>query len=458
MAVLDEKSGLRGGAETIFALSSGQARAGISVIRLCGPAAGSALDVVAGPVGKPRLASFRRIRDPRSGEVLDEALTLWFPGPRTETGEDMAELHVHGSPAVVRSVLQALASIPGCRPAGPGEFARRAFENGKLDLTAVEGLADLIDAETDAQRRQALRQMQGGLAERYESWRARLIEAQALVEAAIDFSDESDVAQTAAESGLAQARQIAADIARHLDDGRRGEIVRDGFRVVLAGSPNAGKSSLMNALAQRDVAIVSAEPGTTRDVLEVRLDLGGYPVVVSDTAGLREAAGEIEREGIRRALRRAEDADLVLWIMDAAAPTIAPPPELTGGRGPVLAILNKIDLVPDVTPHGDWGARLSAKTGRGIGDLVAAIAKRIADSLGSTNGSFEEAPITQTRHRQALEGCVAALEEAGRIGAESPEVQAELLRRAATELGRIIGRVDPEDVLDQIFGRFCIGK
>lgn len=446
--------------DTIFALSSGSARSGIAVVRICGPAAGEALDRLAPPRGKPRFAAYRRVRDPATREVLDEAIALWFPGPRTETGEDMAELHVHGSPAVVRSVLAALARIPGCRPAGPGEFARRAFDNGKLDLTAVEGLADLIDAQTDAQRRQALRQMQGGLSNRYEGWRAALIEARALVEAGIDFSDEGDVAETAIAAGLEKAGAIAADITRHLSDGRRGELIRDGFRVVIAGPPNVGKSSLMNALAQRDVAIVSDEPGTTRDVLEVHLDLGGYPAIVTDTAGLREAGGAVEKEGMRRALERADRADLLLWIVDPAEPVPQPAARPGGKDSDVLRVLNKTDTPAGAASmiDGAWDACVSARTGAGLDQLTSAISGRIAARIATGSSEGDEAPITQARHRQALESCLEHLQAAHRPDLFEAELAAEHLRLAAADLGRIVGVIDPEHVLGQIFSRFCIGK
>ena len=305
---------------TIFALSSGHGKAGVAVVRISGPKAGEVLDRMAPPRSKHRQAAFRRIVDPYSGELLDAALVLYFKAPSSETGEDVAELQLHGSPAVVKRTLGALGTIPGCRLAEPGEFARRAFLNGKIDLTAAEGLADLIDAETDAQRRQALAQAGGAFRKLCDAWRDRLSEARALAEAAIDFSDENDVARDALAEAQAINHSVQADIARHMDDRHGGEIVRDGFRIVIAGPPNVGKSSLLNALARRDVAIVSPEPGTTRDVLEVHLDLGGYAVIVADTAGIREAPGLVEREGIRRATERARAADLILWLVDATSP------------------------------------------------------------------------------------------------------------------------------------------
>jgi tRNA modification GTPase len=415
------------------------------------------LDRMAPPRPMPRRAALRRISHPQSGELLDQALVLYFAGPASETGEDIAELHLHGSPAVVRSVLSALSDLPGCRLAEPGEFARRAFENGKIDLTAAEGIADLVDAETDAQRRQALRQAGGGLARQCDRWRERLLESRALFEAAIDFSDEADVAADAFERARQGIAGLAPEIAACLSGIHRGEIVRDGFRVVLAGAPNAGKSSLLNALAQRDVAIVSPEAGTTRDVLEAHLDLGGYAVVVTDTAGLREAASGVEREGIRRTLERAQAADLVLWIVDAAAPVWSPPDGLTTATTGRLTVLNKIDLAPEVRSPADDPEflRISAVTGEGLQALVDRLAAEVATRV---TGAVDAVLPTQVRHRAALEACHGALERALRSPRGAEELAAEDLRLAADALGRITGRIDAEEVLGAIFGRFCIGK
>ncbi len=291
-------------------------------MRWCGyPArtAGTALEKLIGRLPEPRKAALARVRDPDSGEIIDEALALWFPGPRSETGEDVAELQLHGGHAVIAGVLDALGKIGGCRPAEAGEFTRRAFEHGQLDLTAVEGLGDLIAAETPAQRRQAFRQLKGLIGDRAEAWRRQLIEALALVEARIDFSDEADVPEDLIGPALATARRLRDDIAQVLADGRRGERLRDGLVVAIAGPPNAGKSTLLNRLARRDVAIVSPYAGTTRDVIEVHLDLEGYPVTLLDTAGIRESADPVEQEGVRRARDRAAGADLVLWVIDASA-------------------------------------------------------------------------------------------------------------------------------------------
>lgn len=438
---------------TIFALSSGHGRAGVAVIRISGPAAGSVLDAMAAPRPKPRFAAFRRVRHPVSSEVLDDALVLWLPGPRTETGEDCAELQVHGGGAVLRAVLGALAQVPGCRMAQPGEFARRAFEHGRLDLTAAEGLADLVEAETEAQRRQALAQAGGGLARRYDAWRTRLLEARALMEAAIDFSDEADVAHDAAAQAEARIAALREEIAGHLADAGRGAIVRSGFRVALVGPPNVGKSSLLNALARREVAIVSDEPGTTRDVVEVRLDLGGYVVVLSDTAGLREGAGRVEQEGIRRALNEARGADLVLWLSEATGPRQQLPADLPGPAGAVLEVHSKADLA-NAAAETTTGLPVSALTGRGLPELT----QRIVAEVERRVGTLAEAPPSQERHREGLQACLEALERFAASRDAAAELRAEDVRLAADALGRIVGRIDAEDVLDAIFGRFCIGK
>jgi len=409
---------------------------------------------MAGPRAAPRRAALRNIRHPETAELLDQGLVLWFAGPHSETGEDMAEFHVHGGRAVTLAMLRALGAIPGTRLAEPGEFARRAFENGKIDLTQAEAIADLVDAETEAQARQALRQAGGALARLYEGWRAQLIEAQALSEAAIDFSDEGDVSEKATGGARAIVATMAGALRRHLDDNRRGEILREGFHVVIAGPPNVGKSSLLNAIARREAAIVSDEAGTTRDVVEVRLDLSGLPVVLSDTAGIREAEGKVEREGIRRTIARAEAADLVLWMMDATDPQPELPSDLAAYEQRTLRVLNKIDLTR-VKPELRQGwCALSLKTGDGLSELVRAIEHEARRRIGAGDAPV----ITQARHRQQIVACLEALEAHLAGEAEDLELRAEDLRQAATALGRITGRVDVEDVLDQIFGRFCIGK
>ena len=320
--------------ETIYALSSGRPPAAIAVVRISGPRAGAALKALIGRIPDPRKAALARVRG-RDGEIVDQALALWFPGPQSETGEDVAELQLHGGHAVVAAVFTALAQIDGLRPAEAGEFTRRAFENGKLDLTAVEGLADLVMAETEGQRRQAFRQMTGALSDRSENWRTQLIQALALVEARIDFSDEADVPQDLVTPALQIARSLEGDIASVLAEGNRGERLRGGFVVAIAGPPNAGKSTLLNRIAKREAAIVSPYAGTTRDVIEVHLDLDGLPVTFLDTAGIRETDDPVEREGVRRARERAAGADLILWIVEAGE--TSRPHEAGNGTRPDVA-------------------------------------------------------------------------------------------------------------------------
>jgi tRNA modification GTPase len=447
---------------TIFALSSGRPPAAIAVVRISGPAAGVALGKLIGRVPEPRKATLARVRDPGSGEIIDEALALWFPAPHSETGEDVAELQLHGGQAVIAGVLEALGRIEGCRPAEAGEFTRRAFENGRLDLTAVEGLADLIAAETPAQRRLAFRQLKGLIGDRAEAWRRRLIEALALVEARIDFSDEADVPEDLLGPALHAAQQLRDEIAGVLADGRRGERLRDGLVVAIAGPPNAGKSTLLNRLARREAAIVSPHAGTTRDVIEVHLDLDGYPVTLLDTAGIRDSAEPVEQEGVRRARERAAAADLVLWVTDASAGGAAGdtnPKNLAHAR--IWLVRNKVDqrvvgaYQVSEEDEPEFIFSISALTGMGVDALVAALFGYAKDYFAAT----ESAVITRARHRRALEETVAALDRAvaeAKSGGE--ELIAEELRAAATTLGRLTGRVDVEDILDVIFRDFCIGK
>src|SRR5690348_4293990 len=373
---------------TIFALSSGRPPAAIAVVRISGPQARLALERLTGRVLQPRQAALLRVHEPASGEVIDEALALWFPAPASETGEDVAELQLHGGHAVIAAVLKALSAVEGCRMAEPGEFTRRAFANGKLDLTAAEGLGDLIAAETAAQRRQAFRQLKGLIGDRAEAWRQRLIEALALIEARIDFSDEADVPEDLITPAANVVRRLRDEIAAALANDRRGERLRDGLVVAIAGPPNAGKSTLLNRLARRDAAIVSPFAGTTRDVIEVHLDLDGYPVTVLDTAGIRESAEPVEQEGVRRARARAAEADLVLWVIDlsVAGPVAANLPRLKS-EAPQWLVENKIDLLPDRTRSRATGTScqqgknnefqfalsISAERGEGLDALFGAV-------------------------------------------------------------------------------------
>ena len=377
--------------ETIFAVASGIGRAGICVVRLSGPATRAALDALAGGAPAPRRLSLRRIVDPASGEPLDRGLVAWMPGPGSFTGEDQAELHIHGGLATRAAVLRALAGQPGCRPAEPGEFTRRAFLNGRLDLTAVEGLADLIDAETEAQRRQAMRQLEGRLGGLVEGWRESLVDALARLEAALDFSDEGDVPATLEGEAAAIVAEVGSGMRASLADGHRGERLREGCTIVIAGPPNAGKSTLLNALARRDVAIVSPLAGTTRDAIEVRCDLDGLPVTFVDTAGLREGADPIEREGVARTRARLRTADVVLWLMAPDVPEGDPP----AAGVPLLRVATKADLARSV-PDADLG--VSAATGAGVTELLERIAAQAQSALGAG-----DAVITRERHRRALE-------------------------------------------------------
>lgn len=437
-------------ASTIFALSSGPGKAGVAVIRVSGPKARSALETMAAPDVAPYRAAYRRIVHPQTRDLLDLAVVINFPAPRSETGEDVVEFQIHGGRATIEAVLEALATVPGCRLAEPGEFARRAFHNGKLNLAEVEQLGDLIDAETEAQRLLALR-----LAPKlYEEWRARLIEIAGLTEAAIDFTDEADVSEKSLEAARERADALRTAILAHLDDGHRGELIRQGFRVALLGPPNAGKSSLLNALAKRDVAIVSEEAGTTRDVIEVRLDLGGYTVILSDTAGIRETEGTIETEGIRRSLETADAANLVVWLSETGLDSL---PEAIS-RETILDVRTKSDL--DAGPErpeplaDPQTLAISAKTGAGLEALI----RRISEAAASAMAVGADPVVTRARHRRLLEDAAQALSDFLEGDRAAIELRAEDIRRAAHALGRITGHLDVEDILGDIFSRFCIGK
>jgi tRNA modification GTPase len=480
--------------DTIYALSSGRPPAAIAVVRISGPRAGEALKELAGKIPAPRKAALVRIRG-HDGEILDKGLALWFPGPQSETGEDVAELQLHGGRAVIAAVFDALSKLDGLRPAEAGEFTRRAFENGKLDLTAVEGLADLVVAETEGQRRQAFRQMAGALGNRAENWRAQLIQALALVEAQIDFSDEADVPQDLVTAALQIVRSLEKDIASALADGGRGERLREGLIVAIAGPPNAGKSTLLNRIAKREAAIVSPYAGTTRDVIEVHLDLGGLPITLLDTAGIRETNDPVESEGVRRARDRVGSADLVLWVVDASSSLAEWPfAKAETGAPPSWLICNKIDLIQNHTirnerddqnnPNNEPGLRtnksltnmvserltaknefefnrnelefeISAVTGEGLALLFAQLGQFAKHFLSGA----ESALVTRERHRRALGDVLSALRRAlGSQVSGHEDLLAEDLRIATRALGRLTGRVDVEDILDVIFRDFCIGK
>jgi tRNA modification GTPase len=412
------------------------------VVRVSGPAAGAALQALAGARPPPRHASLKPLS--WQGTALDQALVLWFPAPKSFTGEDVAEFHIHGGRAVREALFSALLAL-GLRPAEPGEFSRRAVENSRFDLTQAEAVADLSEAETPAQLRQALSQYDGGLAELYEGWRAGLLAALARAEAAIDFSDDGVGEREFAASRFA-ASEITKQIQEHIDDSGRGEALREGLRLAIIGPPNAGKSSLINALARRDIAIVAETPGTTRDVIGVRLDLGGYPVHVSDTAGLRDAADAIEAEGVRRARAEAAASHLTLLLLDGSDAN----GKIPHGVKPDLVVWNKSDL-PSFKKRD--GFSLSLKSGAGLSQLLAALSVLVEKRLETKS---ENPALTRPRHRHALQQALASLEHAK--SAKAPELFAEDLRLAMRAIGRITGTVDVEEILDSVFREFCIGK
>src|SRR6266404_1526150 len=441
--------------QTIFALSSGRPPSAISIVRVSGPQAGAALTSLAGRIPIPRRAMRALLRDAHR-QSIDDAVVLWFPGPASATGEDVAEFHIHGGRAVLAALFAALAALPDVRAAEPGEFTRRAFENGKLDLTEAEALDDLVHADTDRQRHQALRQLKGLLGDKARDWRARIIEASALIEVGIDFSDEGDVSTGLVAPALEKVKALLGEIQEVLAAQGRSERLRDGLVVAIAGPPNVGKSTLMNALARRDVAIVSPHAGTTRDVIEVQLDLDGYPVTVIDTAGVRETDDPVEQEGVRRARTRAAEADLVLWLTDVEGERIA-----HADSAPLWLVRNKIDLgameAGTVTSDrlGELrGFRISARRGDGVAELVAAMVGFAQDYFGANEGGL----ISRERQRKLLQETAESLQRSVDMIGSGEEFAAEDLRMAASSLGRLLGRVDVEDILDVIFRDFCIGK
>jgi tRNA modification GTPase len=443
--------------DTIFAPATAAGRAAVAVVRLSGPGTAEAVCALAGRLPAARRASLRRLKD-RRGRKIDQALVLWLPGPGSYTGEDSAELHVHGGPAVVSALLEALAA-EGLRLAEPGEFTRRAFEHGKLDLAQAEGVADLVEAETEQQRRQALSQLEGRLSNVQARWREALTEALAYFEAAVDFPDEALPADVAA-----RARPVLQQLATELDagvaDAERGERVREGYRVAIVGAPNAGKSSLLNALAGRDAAIVTATPGTTRDVIEVPVVLAGYKVLLADTAGLRDTPEEIEAEGVRRARAWADGADLRLWLVDGSVAELPGLPEEVGEGD--LCLITKRDL--PVGPAGAWAAEVARRMGiaaaevtaRGPSDM-AWLKQTLAERVVADLAGAELPSATRLRHRELLMEAATRVRQA-LAEDEALELAAEDVRLAARALDRITGRIDPEQVLGRIFSTFCIGK
>jgi tRNA modification GTPase len=440
--------------DTIFAPATGQGLSGVAIIRVSGPGASLALQAICGLSSlEPRRSIRCRMVDPETGDLLDKGLALWFPGPNSFTGEDVAELHIHGGRATLGAVCSALGGLRdpvsrGFRFADPGEFSRRALENGKMDLSEIEALSDLVQAETEAQRRQALRQMEGALGDRIEEIRVGLLNTLARLEAAIDFPDEDLPDDLFAEIDR-NILEVKGTVAQYIAGSERGERIREGLRVAIVGAPNVGKSSLLNALAGRDAAIVSERAGTTRDVVEVRLDLGGFAVTVADTAGLRESEDSIEREGVRRAEVVARSADLRLVVYDGSTGLDGAARAFLGADS--ITVCNKIDLGCEGVP-GEDAVFVSARTGQNVDALIGVLTARVSELLGGAGG----VPLTRERHRIALQLCLEGLDRAG--ATDSVDLKAEDLRLAVSALGRITGRVDVEDVLDVIFSEFCIGK
>lgn len=434
--------------DTIYALSSGAGKGGVAVIRVSGSCVKYLIQEIAhieNPI--PRYAYFKPLTD-KTGAVIDHALVLYFKGPNSFTGEDVVEFQVHGGPSVIDAVFKRLSEFSEVRPAERGEFSRRAVVYGKMDLTAAEGIMDLIDAQTEEQRKQALAQTEGKLGALYERWRKLLVHHMAYLEAFIDFPEEDIPPEKEAQIEK-DIQALQAEISAHLDDNERGQRLREGFQIALIGVPNVGKSSLMNALTNKDIAIVTPIAGTTRDVVEAHLDVGGFPVILADTAGLRENAETIEAEGIKRAVRRAEESDLILYIQDIAHyPNVMPlPPELE--KIPHKIIWNKCDTQPQIVVEN--GMTISAKTGAGIKTLWEEITADLKDRLTPAQSA-----ITRQRYRTALTACADCLRTA--LLAPDIELKAEDLRLAARHLGRITGRIEADELLDVIFRDFCIGK
>ena len=435
--------------DTIFALSSGALPSGVALIRISGPATRKVLEAMVGGIPQPRRATLSEIRGD-TGLVLDRGLCLFFPGPSSFTGEDCAELHLHGGRAVVASVLEALGSLPTLRAAEAGEFTKRAFLNGKIDLTGAEALSDLIAAETEAQRRFALANSGNRHRTLYEGWRQRLLTARAMIEAELDFADEADVPSAVADTIWEDVAGLRGEIAAHADSYRHAEIIREGFLIVILGAPNAGKSSLLNALARRDVAIVTEEPGTTRDILEVNLDLNGTKVVLADTAGIRETVGIVEAIGIERSLRRAEAADLLILLEDAASPV-----PITGiPDKPAIRVGSKSDLLAEKNSMQRYDCLISSTKEVGLDRLIQLLEARCGDCLPQAGDIL---PF-RTRHVSLLKEAIESLDYALAKKTDGLELRAEGLRTASTALGRISGEIDVEDLLETIFSTFCIGK
>lgn len=436
--------------DTIFALSTGAGRAAIAVMRISGPAAPGVLESLTGGLPPPRSFAFRTIRDALSGDVLDRAVAVWLPAPRSFTGEDCVELHLHASPAVIAAVMDLLGRFPEVRPAEAGEFTRRAFLNGKMDLVEAEGLADLLEARTSGQRRQAMRQMSGQASSVFQLWRHQLLLIRADIEAVVDFADEPGVAEEAAPGIDMRIRDLCSEMQDAVRNAATAEVIRDGVRVVLAGRPNTGKSSLLNLLARREAAIVSDIPGTTRDVIEVSLDVEGVPVILTDTAGLRaQASDSVEEEGMRRSRRRMAEADIVIWVWSSDVPGS----EVQDAGGADIVLRNKSDLPGLDLPIDDTLA-LSTRSGDGMPTFL----ERLKAILRDRYGNVESSLLVSARQTSAVARSIRHLNDSLAASSNHLELKAEAIRLASDEIGRLTGRIDVEEWLGAIFSRFCIGK
>ena len=448
--------------KTIYALSSGVPPAAVAIVRISGQKTREILETlcVRTPVSRETLLT--KIRNPNTGELIDEALVLWFEGPASFTGEDCGEIHVHGGRAVVNALLNQLSKFDGLRMAEPGEFTKRAFNSGKIDLSMVEGLADLISAETEEQRKFAVRNSTGELQVLCDSWRKQLIRSRAMIEADLDFSDEEDVPGDVPQEVWIELETLKNEICKQLELGNRTERLREGIRIVISGKPNVGKSSLINQIARRNVAIVTSEEGTTRDVLAIHLDLEGFPAMLIDTAGIRESTSEAEQEGVRRAKEQIESADLILHLVDASIGDSHIVQSEISENAATWKVFNKIDLVKNdeirkFTPPPRVDGKLfyiSAKTGKGIEELMNNISEFCRQYWKGTEGAF----ISRARHRELLTEALKAISSSISAKDKPIELRAEELRNASDQIGRISGRVDTEDLLDVIFNEFCIGK
>lgn len=435
--------------DTIYALSSGALPSGVAVIRLSGPQTTAAISALAGTIPPPRRAVLRALHNVE-GEILDQGLVIFFPAPASFTGEDCVEFQIHGGRAAVSSVLRALSKVPGLRQAEAGEFTRRAFINGKVDLTGAEALADLIAADTESQRRLAIENASGRQKQLYDNWRNQLLRARALLEAELDFSDEDDVPEEVSKGVIVMLQSMAHEIQTHLDGFGAAEIIRDGYHVVLVGAPNVGKSSLLNALAKREVAIVTDIPGTTRDLIEVALDLNGIKVVMADTAGIRETDDKVEKIGVERAIAAAEQANLILHLSDDNSKL--PETKIDLETTPCLMIATKADLNIQNFSDNQFDHEISVITGQGLELLIKDIGSRAQAAIGVSSGTIP----TRLRHVELLQSTLSKITHA--MEEQEIELQAEQLRLASTSLGKITGTVDVEELLGVIFSEFCIGK